>query len=203
MKKQAQGIIAGAAGAALLLGGTTFALWSDSEDVAGATITAGNLDVTLEKSEWFDVSADRTDSGHVIADLATHRVVPGDTIEGRYTVTPELEGENLVANLALAYDDAHTGDLLTGLELSYSVRDADDTVIATGGANGVALNFASNDNGNKGALPVVTAGATYTVVVTAAFDAATAEQDLVQTTAALSEGAIELNQVREDAHGYN
>ncbi|WP_410602946.1 TasA family protein, partial [Bacillus sp. SIMBA_008] len=45
MNKKLTGIVAGAAGAALLLSGGTYALWYDSAEAPGGTITAGNLDV--------------------------------------------------------------------------------------------------------------------------------------------------------------
>lgn len=50
MKKKTTGIIAGAAGAALLMGGSTFALWSDSVDVPDSTITSGNLAVEIGRA---------------------------------------------------------------------------------------------------------------------------------------------------------
>lgn len=63
MNKKTKGIVAGAAGAALLLGaGGTFALWTDSEQVRGGTITAGRLDVKVTDPQWFDVSQNRHDA---------------------------------------------------------------------------------------------------------------------------------------------
>jgi predicted ribosomally synthesized peptide with SipW-like signal peptide len=66
--QRVKGLIAGACGAALLLAGGTWALWYDSEDVTGATITAGNLDIAKAPSEVaFDVSVitGTNDSDHV------------------------------------------------------------------------------------------------------------------------------------------
>ncbi|MDR1798605.1 MAG: hypothetical protein LBR19_01760 [Bifidobacteriaceae bacterium] len=65
--------VAGAAGVALLLGGTTFALWSDSIRVAGAEIIAGDLDLDVAYASQeaadagaaltaYDTSPDRLDS---------------------------------------------------------------------------------------------------------------------------------------------
>jgi len=63
MNKKTKGIVAGAAGAALLLGaGGTFALWSDAEHVPGGTITAGTLDIKATETQWYDVSPDRQDA---------------------------------------------------------------------------------------------------------------------------------------------
>src|SRR5699024_7667658 len=112
--KKLTGVVAGAAGAALLLSGATYALWTDNATVEGGTITAGNLDVAVlppadQQSTWHDVSADRTDSPHAI-DLSTFRIVPGDTITGTFGIDVGLEGDNMLANLALA-GGGLTGDL--------------------------------------------------------------------------------------------
>lgn len=201
MKQQTKGVMAGAAGAVLLLGGSTFMLWSDSATVPGAEIASGNLDLTFEAPAWYDVSGDRTDSPHSI-DLDSFMIIPGDTIEGHYEVGLDLAGENLVAEFGLVYGAAASGDLLDGLDIEYSIVDADDTVLATG-MNGVTALFASADNGNPGALDVVdAAGTTVTVVVSVTFDAATADQDLTESLATLSAATLELNQVRSAAHGY-
>ena len=201
MKQQTKGVIAGAAGAVLLLGGSTFMLWSDSATVPGAQIASGNLDLTFEAPSWYDVSADRTDSPHSI-DLDSFKIIPGDTIEGHYEVGLDLVGENLVAEFGLEYAGAATGDLLDGLDIEYMSVDATDAVLATG-TGGVTALFASDDNGNPGTLDVVAAaGTTVTVIVSVTFDASTADQDLTESLATLSAATLELNQVRTGAHGY-
>lgn len=207
MKKQTLGVVAGAAGAALLLSGGTFALWSDSADVDGGKITTGNLDVDVVNTAWIDSSSDRTDAGHTI-DLNTFKIVPGDTITGKFGVDVGLEGENLLAQLKLATDDgALSGDLADGLSLKYSVQKADGAVVATGDAAGVNVDLVSSDNGNKGSAVVAGTKTTdgtadFNVVVTATFDEATSEQDLVKAQAELAGAGIELNQVRA-GQGYN
>jgi predicted ribosomally synthesized peptide with SipW-like signal peptide len=56
-------IIAGAAGVALLIGGSTYALWSSSAQQAGGVIKSGDLKVAAVGSvQAFDVSQDRKDS---------------------------------------------------------------------------------------------------------------------------------------------
>ena len=71
MNKKTTGILAGTAGAALLIGGGTFALWNDAANVGGGTITTGNLDIQEIEGgwSWVDLSEDRSDAGHEIADL--------------------------------------------------------------------------------------------------------------------------------------
>ncbi|TNC19757.1 alternate-type signal peptide domain-containing protein [Georgenia sp. 311] len=202
------GLVAGAAGAALLVGGGTFALWSDSATVDGGTITSGTLDVELVGTpQWQDVSADRADSPHAI-DLETFRIVPGDTIEGRYGIDAALEGDNMVAELGLAVGEA-SGELIAaenGVSVTYSLVDADGapvgnvTDIAAGQT--VEVRFVSADNSAKDpALPVLpaelTGEAQYTVVVTATFDEGTPEQVRTKAAADLAGLAVSLDQVRD------
>lgn len=204
MNKQTTGIIAGAAGALLLLGGGTFALWSDSAEAPAGTITAGNLNVDIQAPAWVDVSADRTDSPHAIDDIAAFRIIPGDTIEARYPVTLDLEGENMLAKLGLVIDgdEAVTGDLAAGITgISYTVLDEDDAVVGTPNLTSLDVLFASADNGNPAGVTIL-AGQQYTVVVSLTFDATTANQGLVEKTATLlGESALQLSQVRSGA-GY-
>ena len=203
------GLVAGAAGAALLVGGGTFALWSDSAAVDGGTITSGNLDVELVgEPQWQDVSADRADNPHVI-DLETFRIVPGDTIEGRYGIDAALEGDNMVAVLGLAVGEA-SGELIAaedGVSVTYSLVDADGAPV--GDVEGIAagqtveIRFVSADNSAKDpALPVLpaelTGEAQYTVVVTATFDEGTPEQVRTKAAADLAGLAVSLDQVRDE-----
>src|SRR6188474_1998822 len=81
MNKLTKGTIAGAAGIALLLGGAgTFALWNDTADIAGGTISSGELSIDATTAGvWQDVSFDKTPP--VVIDPATFLMVPGDTVE--------------------------------------------------------------------------------------------------------------------------
>lgn len=200
MKKQTLGIIAGAAGAALLLGGGTFALWSDSAGADGGQITAGNLDVAVTESGWQDISADRADSPHAI-DLATFRIIPGDTVQGKYGVDVGLEGDNMVAKLQLAGGGELEGALAEGLSLTYTVEDANGQQIASGDNAGVEVTLVSPDNTAPGSNQVaagtaVDGTADFNVVVTAEFDESTPNRELVQQQAALAGSTIQLNQDR-------
>ena len=213
MQKKTAGVVAGVAGAALLMGGTTFALWSDSADVDGATITAGNLDVAVVPDEtsgsswsWSDISADRTDSPHTIANLADFRIIPGDTIQGTIALDVALEGENMVANLGFT-PGAVTDASLNNLDIDLDVYSDSDLSAPVALGPGDTIQLASADNGAPGSLSTVPAtlddtGDLY-VVVTVTFPASTADQDLVQTAVSLADSTITLDQVRTDAEGYN
>ena len=206
MNKKTTGVVAGAAGAALLLGGATFALWSDSAPVDGGTITAGNLDVEAVAAQWKDVSADRTDAGHAI-DLDSFRIVPGDTVQGTFGFRAALEGDNMVAELSLD-DLSAQGALLAELaeHATYTVLSG-GTVIDSGDlsdAEGVL--FASADNSNNvAALPTLPADLgtdpNVSLVVEVTFDEDVADQDLVRANAVMADFSVTLSQVRDAGVG--
>ncbi|MGR4010380.1 alternate-type signal peptide domain-containing protein [Leucobacter sp. 1207-22] len=199
MKKSTAGIVAAVAGGALLLGGSTFALWSDSVKEAGGQITAGNLDVNLVGTTWQDVSGTTPKN----IDLATFKIVPGDTIKGSFAVDLALKGDNLNAELRLSENEALQGALASGLVgLKYEVKDA-----ATGKV------VAANENTAEAALRLAPGANTFgdvtvnipaslggnaelLVDVTVTFDPATSARDLTETTATLASTGIELVQVR-------
>ena len=208
MQKKTTGVIAGIAGAALLMGGTTFALWSDSDTVDGAEITAGNLDVAVlgdpgSQWSWQDISADRTDNSHEI-DLADFRIIPGDTIQGTVALDVALEGENMVAALG-AELGAADGDL-TNLDIDIAVTDSEGDPVTLNSEGDMAL--ASTDNGNPHPQTLTTVGSTLdssadvTVTVTVTFPASTGGQDHVTESIALDGATVTLDQVRSAADGY-
>jgi len=216
MKKKTTGIIAGAAGAALLMGGGTFALWSDSAEVPDTTITSGNLAVDVVATgcdvaediggeaptgtwHWIDTSSDRTDSPHWI-NANDFRIVPGDTVEGLIGLDLALEGENIVAQLGANLGQvSQNGAKITG----FSVLDSDCEVIPL--ADAFSLDLASEDNGNPGDATIVGATADgtadLTAVVQVSFPESIGNQDHVDDTVlSLSGASVTLNQVR-DGHG--
>lgn len=207
MNKKTTGFVAGIAGAALLMGGTTFALWSDSADVDGAQIAAGNLDVDVANQwAWQDISADRSDNSHDI-DLSTFKMVPGDVIEGTIGLDVALEGDNMVAALAAELGGA-SGDL-TNLDIDVAVTDASGDPVVLSGDGTMIL--ASADNTAPNPQTITTVGSEIdgtvdvTVTVTVTFPADTAGQDHVTESIALDGATVTLDQVREGigAPGYN
>ena len=159
MNKLTKGTIAGAAGIALLLGGAgTFALWNDSVNIPGGTISSGDLSIDdTSVGVWRDVSTDKTP---VVIDPTTFLMVPGDTVEYAQDVTLNASGDNLVANFGYT----STGSTIpAGFTVAVSVLDS-------------------------GGLPVtgpiaVVDGATYSVAITVdlplAADNTTQLQDVV------------------------
>ncbi len=104
MNKLVAGAIAGAAGIALLVGGSgTFALWNDGTTVSGGTISSGTLSIAQVGSPvWTDLSTNPV--GGTTFTPATQKVVPGDTVQLKQRVTINTSGKNLKAELS--YDAA-------------------------------------------------------------------------------------------------
>jgi len=231
LSRRTAGIIAGVAGGALLLGGTTYALWTDNAVQTGGTITNGNLDVAaLDAPTYYDVSQDRSDAtdttpvtelaAHSIPDLTAYTIVPGDVLESNFGFVVALEGDNLVGelNLSLAGGTAAGAGVTFTAQAFYLDGGVWTPVSAAvpvtpGGATDFSIGFlqaANEDDGAlDGALPVIdvtdTAGITdpnITVVVTATFAAATTNRDLVQATSALGNVTVTLDQVRAGAGNF-
>ncbi len=111
MNKKTKGAIAAGAAALLLAGGAgTFAAWNDSEALTGGTITAGTLQFVdgSTSGTWYKGPAT---AGNEI-NLATFKVVPGDTLTYKATTQFIAEGNNLNAKLTL---DPGTAGTFTGL----------------------------------------------------------------------------------------
>lgn len=99
MKKVTKAAIAAGAAGALLLGGAgTMALWTASTDVDAGTVTTGHLtmDATGAAGVWADASAD---AASTTFDPATDHLVPGDTVTFTQTVSIGADGKNLKGEL--------------------------------------------------------------------------------------------------------
>ena len=96
MKKITKATLAAGAGVALLIGtGGTLAFWNDSVSLGGASIAAGNLQLTQKGTPTWQI---QHTSGAVsaVSDISALRIVPGDKLiyTGDYTIT--AQGDNLV-----------------------------------------------------------------------------------------------------------
>ncbi|MCL1898043.1 MAG: alternate-type signal peptide domain-containing protein [Micrococcales bacterium] len=123
--RRRKGIIAGVAGAALLLSGGTFALWQTSATIDGGTVTAGNMTLTAgATADWYDVSPDRDfaaavtivedgDSDPLLEgeaiNISSFLVSPEDVLAAVFDVEVGMEGDNLVGALSLSLGAGGTG----------------------------------------------------------------------------------------------
>ncbi|MDR3203071.1 MAG: hypothetical protein LBT54_08090 [Bifidobacteriaceae bacterium] len=220
-------LVAAGLGAALLTGAIAYALWEDGVIVPGGdTISAGDLSIQAVGSPiHYDVSPDRTDGGvelitgpnftgaaimgHVV-DLATWRIVPGDVMAAKHDIQVTLVGDNLVANLGVAFGTPSgpgANNLLDQLDLKYQIFMADGAEVTSGPTDltSPALALVQAESTGQGAaddpgIPVVPvpsgADASVSVLLFATFDATTAYQDYTQATAILGDTTISLEQVR-------
>ena len=94
MNKSTKGAIAASAAAVLLLGGAgSLAYWNAEGDIAGGTITAGELKLTAP------VAGVWTLNGTNVPDVSTVKIVPGDKLvyTGEWTI--KATGQNLKADV--------------------------------------------------------------------------------------------------------
>ncbi|SEF12623.1 alternate signal-mediated exported protein, RER_14450 family [Arthrobacter alpinus] len=141
--KRRKGLIWAAAGAVVLVaGGSTFALWSAQDTFSGGTITAGDLNITqLAETSFWDVSNDRKDAvdtvgasdgsqlGHLVDDVNTWRIAPGDKLAASFEATATLDGDNLVARLGVDGLDQVTS-AISGISYSYEVYYGDQLLVS-------------------------------------------------------------------------
>lgn len=140
--KRRKGFMWIAAGtAALLIGGSTFALWSASDTFSGGDITAGDLNlVQSADTSFWDVSNDRLDAtetvgatdgsqpGHEIVDVTEWRIAPGDKLAASFEATATLDGDNLVARVGIDGLDA-LQENISGINYSYEIYYGDELLV--------------------------------------------------------------------------
>jgi alternate signal-mediated exported protein len=151
--RRTKGIIAGAAGVALLLGGSTFALWTASDDFAGTgKIVTGNMSVEATPNSFrvFDVSQDRdnlSDANSVVVGVPGEQlfmnddndpwseIVPGDTIAASYEFDVKMKGDNLLGQLTASAEGATKA--IPSLKIGYAVKIGEEWVKTTDSTNAV------------------------------------------------------------------
>jgi len=145
--KRRNGIIAAALGAALLMGGGTFALWSDSATVSGGAIHTGDLAITGTAGEIYDLSGEDLTSATaatiigLVTDESTDPVdgtflaSPGDVLAVAFTYGITLKGDNLRADLVLDLSSLEAAGTFTDdyWDFSYAIySDKGEGVTGTG-----------------------------------------------------------------------
>lgn len=147
MNKKTKGAIAAGSAALLLAGGAgTFAVWSDSETVGGASISSGNLSLEAGSSAEWKVNGATLTSGY--------KAKPGDVFTLDTDVTIRASGDNLSAEL-------------TATNASWDPSSAQDLVDALGAAT-ITVDDASVDPDN---ITSDDDGATIGVTASFTFDA--------------------------------
>lgn len=169
MKKQnsspraAKIAVASTLGLALLVGGSTYALWSASEGLdSSATITTGDLQVaSTAVQSWYDV----TDAGAPVAiDLADYQLAPGNTLKLEQDINIIVVGDNISGNLVADLSVAGGANALADATFDLKLVNKDGAVVASSTQLGPqGLSAAVNS------LPQTDpAGETYTAEITVA-----------------------------------
>ncbi|MDR2564778.1 MAG: hypothetical protein LBC97_01715 [Bifidobacteriaceae bacterium] len=174
-----KGLVAGAAGVALLLGGGTFAMWSDSAllGTGSSKITHGELKLTGTKAEsvkvydlrgtgtgaWTDIDGDGNSTE--IPNVGDFLAVPGDRLEFQLgKVTVGATGNHMEWDLGMApTTQLTTADLKGWTVTGYVLTDA-NAVVASG-----EIDLTTATPSTIAAGKVDTA-VTYKVAVVAEFD---------------------------------
>lgn len=147
MKKSTKGALAAAAAGTLLLGGAgSLAYWTDSSTVSGTSINSGYLDLGTPVCTGGTLHDWQIDGGAAY-DPATMRLVPGDTLTKKCTITVNKAGTHFtnadftVSGGATDGSDAELFDPTTGelvLTAAYS-RGATSLGSGPGTTAGVAV----------------------------------------------------------------
>lgn len=177
MNKMIKGSIAGATGVALLMGGFgTYALWSDSENLAENGVQSGELSVDTSAGVYDDARTAAADDW-----TANDLMVPGDVVTYTQTFDVTGTGKNLQGTIEL-----NTGALnstFTGLVRSVEVTSDNATIVRN--ADNVSFDFSD---------PFGTA--TLTAVVTYELPASTSGTTDQNKTAATPQSTFTIQQTQ-------
>jgi alternate signal-mediated exported protein len=205
-------VLAGALGAALLLTGSTWALWSDSLGLGGSsTISAGDLDLTADGTpSFYDVTGWRTDHtgypptpltqqpNHPIASIEDYLFVPETAVEIDMPITVTMKGDNLVANLAVGDPsklDTATGGMTGAKVLKAHLYDSTGAEVPLDANNTVMLQTPHTADGTSLAgVREVDGAEQFTAVIQVWFDAT--DQINTKTFATFADDAVTLEQVK-------
>jgi alternate signal-mediated exported protein len=130
--RRRKAIIAAICGGALLLGGSTFALWTQSASLSAGNINTGKFNVRVleNKIEAYDVSEDRPHGkwfSHAVndvpgrpgdpIDVKKFGMVPGDHVMISFLLDVTLDGENLLAKLSADFSGLFADDMSEFVDL--------------------------------------------------------------------------------------
>ena len=146
MKKQTKGAVAAGGAAVLLLGGLgSLAYWSDSDHIAGDTITAGELSMGTITGSWKDQLNNNITT-------SSFRMVPGDTLTYTANVPITAYGTNLHAKV-YADTAAVTGTLAP--KVTTTIKSGATSISNSGNSNNaITVTVPSTSTGAQPPAPV-------------------------------------------------
>lgn len=177
MNTMIKGSIAGATGIALLMGGFgTYALWSDSENLAAHGVQSGELDIATSAGVYDDANSAAANDW-----TATDKMVPGDTVTYTQTFTVKGTGKNLKGTIAYVKPALSNNSFSAGM--THTVDITSSSADITAGSTAGTFTFAQ---------PFGTA--TLTAKVTYTLPAGTANQVDQNKAATLPAAAFTISQ---------
>lgn len=191
-KRTAKIITASCLGFALLLGGSTYALWSATGTAnTSATVSTGDLKVTAASvQQWFNVTTPTSPA--VITDLSAYRLVPGQTLKLKQDLNIIVVGNNISGKLQVNIPNSTLSiPLMNQAKFTLSLLDKTGAVLGTitpavNTSNSLALNVQN--------LPRTSSvGDLYTVEISVALPS-TADNLTKLQTANLGDMSITLTQ---------
>jgi alternate signal-mediated exported protein len=126
MNTMIKGAIAGATGIALLLGGFgTYAVWSDSENLAENGVQSGQLNIDTTPGVYDDANSGAADDWSVDDEM-----VPGDKVTYTQVFTVKGDGKNLAGTISYSEPNL-TSTFSPELDYSVEVTSSSATVTET------------------------------------------------------------------------
>lgn len=185
-RRLTKGVIIGAAGLALLVGGGSYALWFDNEDIPGGTVSAGQLDLALTGAGTGGAGVWHAEScaGAEIADISTYLISPGDVVCLAQPLDVIVTGDDIAATFSI-----DTSGVLGDTALIDAVTITSSLTPATG--------FASSGTNAWTVTPSDTAYST-SANVTFTFDVSTSAQIAQLESIDLSSIEFSLDQTLND-----
>lgn len=104
--KRTKGALAIATGAALLAGGSTFAMWASTDSMDGAQINVGDQGISISGGTWMDISPEHEP---MEIDLDDFKIVPGDVLTSTYDIDLVAIGSNFHGAVTVNVDEAIEG----------------------------------------------------------------------------------------------
>lgn len=156
--------------AGLATGGGTFALWTAGSAVPNVVVSSGNLDIETAGTTWTETSADVEAAPHTI-DPNDFLVREGDTVEVRYEFTTHLQGDNMLGELSVDWDEGAPSlpTNVTGTYAVYRVQGGADAAL-TDVTNPPTLGDTVTLDGNSQQIDAGDAGRTDTFAVVVELD---------------------------------
>lgn len=171
----------------------TYALWDSQSNLAGSTITNGNLTLTVAQGQGtlYECNDAGVPSGQVVATaaLSALRPAPGNAVVVDRTVTAVTQGDNMRSVITVNWPTTATTSVVKETTLKYTVLDSQGAVAQ--GHKDVPAGTSVVVDGAPQGTRVLTVRLTFTLDPTAS-----ATYSTTQVARTWGSARVQLNQVR-------